>query len=51
MQEIKDIFAAIDQMIASCEMDYNELMNKEINDSLFVNYSDQRIVNSFLFNF
>ena len=51
MQELKSIFESIDQMMKSCEMDYNELKSRIIDEKFFSNYDEQRIVNSFLFNY
>ncbi len=51
MQELKDIFSTIDQLIQSCDRDYVELKAKDINDSLFNDFYNQRLVNSFLFSF
>jgi hypothetical protein len=51
VQELKGVFESIDQMIKSCDIDFTELNSKEINETLFANYPEQRLVNSFLFNF
>jgi hypothetical protein len=51
MQELKDIFSTIDQLIQSCDLDYVELEAINIDDSLFNEYYNQRLVNSFLFSF
>jgi hypothetical protein len=51
MQELKDIFNTIDQLIQSCDLDYVELETKDIDDSLFNEFYNQRLVNSFLFSF
>jgi hypothetical protein len=51
VQELKGVFESIDQMIRSCDIDFSELSGREINETLFANYTEQRLVNSFLFNF
>ncbi|NWF66334.1 MAG: hypothetical protein HXX81_02585 [Campylobacterales bacterium] len=37
--------------MAGCDIDYLELKSKEIDEKFFEDYLNQRIVNSFLFNF
>ena len=44
------LFDTIDALIQSCDIDYEALSHLEIGRSLFENYEQQRIVNSFLFN-
>lgn len=51
MSELKAIFKTIDTLMQGCEIDYKELKSKNINALFFEDYSNQRIVNSFLFNF
>jgi len=51
MRELKATFDAIDMIVKSCDIDYGELKEKPIDASLLSEYSNQRIVNSFLFNF
>ena len=51
MEELKEIFKAIDAMLEGAEIDYNDLKTKELNLQLFEDYSNTRIVNSFLFNY
>ena len=48
---INEIFKICDEMIKSCDIDYNELKNKHIQNNFFDDYNNTRLVNSFLFNF
>jgi hypothetical protein len=50
-QELNEIFKLCDAMFENCTIDYNDLVQKEINDAFFEKYTNVRIVNSFLFNF
>jgi len=50
-EELKEIFNLCDTMFANADIDFNELMNSEIDETFFSDYSNTRIVNSFLFNF
>jgi hypothetical protein len=50
-EALKATFASIDQLFASCSIDYALLANAEITGSWFADYNNQRIVNSFLFNY
>ncbi len=51
MDELKEIFKTIDTMMISCEIDYVELLSQKIDESYFGDYSNVRIINSFLFNY
>jgi hypothetical protein len=51
MSKLNPIFCSIDQLFTSCDNDYNELKNQAINIEWLSIYSNQRIVNSFLFNY
>ena len=51
MGELKEIFRTIDIMMIGCDIDYDELKSKEIDEKYFEEYSNVRIVNSFLFNY
>ncbi len=51
MEELKDTIKAIKQLFVSCNIDYELLINKKFNSEWFENYDNQRIVNSFLFNY
>ncbi len=44
-------FSLCDQIFAQCDLDYQLLLAAEINADFFADYSNVRIVNSFLFNF
>ena len=48
---LDEIFKICDEMIKSCDIDYFELKEKEINSDFFKDYNNTRLVNSFLFNF
>jgi hypothetical protein len=49
--ELKELFVLIDRLFKSCEIDYTELKNSNLNESFFEEYNSVRIVNSFLFNY
>ncbi|MCX6077369.1 MAG: hypothetical protein NTW78_10885 [Campylobacterales bacterium] len=51
MEELEEIIKAIDLMMVGCEIDYKELKEQPIASDFFDNYSNTRIVNSFLFNY
>ena len=51
MQELNELFRVIDLMIKSCDIDFEELIKKEIDVDFFEEYENVRIVNSFLFNY
>ncbi len=51
MEELKNSIKTIEYLILSCNKDYELLKNEDINRDWFDNYDNQRIVNSFLFNF
>ena len=40
-----------DLLIAGCDIDYSILKSGNINEDFFADYSNQRIINSFLFNY
>ncbi len=40
-----------DDTMRGGDIDYNELLFKELNKDIFNDFNDQRIINSFLFNF
>jgi hypothetical protein len=48
---LKAIFATLDQLFASCEIDYGLLKDQKMSTAWLGDYSNQRIVNSFLFNY
>lgn len=51
MERLSYLFDTIDALIQSCDIDYEALSHLEIGRSLFENCEQQRIVNSFLFNY
>jgi len=50
-EEIEEIIILCDRMFAQADLDYQELISKEIDDSFFEDYNNIRTLNSFLFNF
>jgi len=48
---INEIFKICDEMIKSCDIDYEELKKQNIQNDFFDDYTNTRLVNSFLFNF
>jgi len=50
-EELKELIILIDNLFKSCEIDYKELKQKDINEKFFNEYSSVRIINSFLFNY
>ncbi len=48
---LKSVFDNIDQLFASCQIDYALLKDQTQSASWLADYSNQRIVNSFLFNY
>jgi len=48
---IKEVFKMCDEMMKSCDIDFNDLQSQSIQHDFFENYNNIRIVNSFLFNF
>jgi len=51
MSELTEVFKTIDLLLKSCEIDYLELKKHKIDELFFTDYGNQRIINSFLFNF
>lgn len=51
MQILKEDFLILDLLFESCEIDYTELKKGNIDKFFFNEYSNQRVVNSFLFNY
>jgi hypothetical protein len=51
MRKLNEIFKILDQMIDSADIDYSEIITLELNEKFFNNYQNQRLINSFLFNF
>lgn len=50
-ETLESMFLNINTMMKSCFIDFNELKKLDINEHFFEEYSNTRIVNSFLFNF
>lgn len=48
---LKPIFESLEGLFNSCEIDYALLKEQTLNEAWLKNYSNQRIVNSFLFNY
>jgi hypothetical protein len=48
---VDEIFKICDDMIKSCDIDYQELQEQNIESDFFDDYTNTRLVNSFLFNF
>ena len=48
---LKPLFDSLDSLFKSCEIDYALLKEQSLSDAWLSNYSNQRIVNSFLFNY
>ena len=48
---LKPIFESLDGLFNSCEIDYMLLKEQTLNEAWLKDYSNQRIVNSFLFNY
>jgi len=51
MNELQEIFNMCDVMFANADIDYNELIVRDISEEFFEDYNNTRVVNSFLFNF
>ncbi|MBF0219308.1 MAG: hypothetical protein HQL49_07240 [Gammaproteobacteria bacterium] len=48
---LRAIFATLDQLFSSCEIDYELLQSQKVTTAWLGDYSNQRVVNSFLFNY
>ena len=48
---LKSVFDNIDQLFFSCQIDYALLKDQTLSAVWLADYSNQRIVNSFLFNY
>ncbi|HHH73097.1 MAG TPA: hypothetical protein ENL04_04670 [Sulfuricurvum sp.] len=51
MERLTSLFETIDALMKSCDIDYELLVGMKHDESLFTDYTNQRIVNSFLFNY
>jgi hypothetical protein len=50
-EELKELIVLIDRLFENCQIDYDELKQKDIDENFFDEYNSVRIVNSFLFNY
>ncbi|MEA2019931.1 MAG: hypothetical protein U9N59_15985 [Campylobacterota bacterium] len=50
-EELKEIFKVCDTMFENTTIDFKELLSKQIDVDFFEDYTNTRLVNSFLFNF
>lgn len=50
-ETLSAVFKSIEQLFASCSIDFQILARENINEEWFKDYNNQRIVNSFLFNY
>jgi hypothetical protein len=50
-EELEEIFMICDNMFENATVDFNELKLKKIQTDFFDDYTNVRLVNSFLFNF
>jgi len=50
-EELKELIVLIDRLFKNCQIDYDELKQKDIDENFFDEYNSVRIVNSFLFNY
>jgi hypothetical protein len=51
VERLKYLFETIDALFESCDMDFDALICQTIDAAFFEDYANQRIVNSFLFNY
>jgi hypothetical protein len=51
MPKLKEIFKSLDKMIENGNKDYSDIIVADLNEDFFGNYDNQRLINSFLFNF
>ena len=49
--KLKENIKTCKQIFENCDIDYEELISKDIDETFFEEYQNTRIVNSFLFNF
>ncbi len=49
--KLKETLTICEQIFKNCDIDYDELMNKNIDNDFFEDYQNTRIINSFLFNY
>lgn len=51
MQILREDIAMLELLFGSCDIDYNIISGTDINFIFFKDYANQRVVNSFLFNY
>ncbi len=51
MPNLNENFKLLDQMIENGNKDYSDIQLVDLNEIFFGNYENQRLINSFLFNF
>ncbi len=49
--KLKETLTICEQIFKNCDIDYDELMGKDIDKDFFEDYQNTRIINSFLFNY
>ncbi len=49
--KLKENIKICKQIFVNCDIDYKDLISKDIDETFFEKYQNTRIVNSFLFNF
>ncbi len=49
--KLKETLTICEQIFKNCDIDYDELMSKNIDNDFFEDYQNTRIINSFLFNY
>jgi hypothetical protein len=50
-EELKELIVLTDKLFENCQIDYDELKQKDIDKIFFDDYISVRIINSFLFNY
>jgi len=50
-EELNELIVLLDRLFENCQIDYDELKQKNIDEEFFSEYNSVRIVNSFLFNY
>jgi len=50
-EELHELIILLDRLFENCQIDYDELKQKDIDENFFSEYNSVRIVNSFLFNY
>ena len=50
-EELNELIVLLDKLFENCQIDYDELKQKDIDEEFLSEYGSVRIVNSFLFNY